>query len=195
MKRSGRSSLSQRLAPIGILTSLPHPQVAVKLAAIAALIVLAVSAEAQTNGTYTGAGNAWGTASNWAGNAIANGVGATADFSTLDITANRTVNLGGTRTVGTLIIQDVTASNDWTIGTAAQTLVLDVATGKGTINVINRALTLNAIVGGNDGLTKTGAGTLTLANAGNTLTGGIDVAAGILVFGNGALGSNTITTT
>src|SRR4051812_43941795 len=86
---------------------------------------------AQTNGTWSAAaGGSWATTTNWAGGTIPAGVGAIADFSTVDITANATVNLDGSRTVGSLKFADLTAGNDWTLatGTAGSILTLDVAT-------------------------------------------------------------------
>jgi hypothetical protein len=61
---------------------------------------------AQTNVTWINAvaNSTWSTSSNWSGSSIADGTDATADFSTLDITATRTVNLGASRTICTLSI-------------------------------------------------------------------------------------------
>ena len=68
----------------------------------------------------------WSTAANWSSSSIADGIGATADFSTINITANRTVTLDSARTVGTMKFADATTlSHSYTIG-GTFTLTLDV---------------------------------------------------------------------
>jgi len=154
---------------------------------------------AQTNGIWINAtaNSTWTNTANWSGGIIADGADAIADFSTLDITANRTVNLSASRTIGTLIFGDATtASNNWTLanGTGGPwTLTVGTSTGTPTIQVVNQTATISALLGGTQGFTKIGAGTLTLSNAGNTLTGGITLSAGALNFTNGALGGNLVT--
>ncbi|MBL9142153.1 MAG: autotransporter-associated beta strand repeat-containing protein [Verrucomicrobiaceae bacterium] len=156
-------------------------------------------ASAQTNGTWTNATStsAWSTTSNWSGGIIANGADAIADFSTLDIAANRTVNLGASRTIGSLVFGDaVTSSNTWTLanGTGGPwTLTLQTTSTTPVIQVVNQTATISALLGGTQGFIKTGAGTLTLSNAGNTLSGGITLNAGALNFASGALGGILIT--
>lgn len=156
-------------------------------------------ASAQTNGTWTNAtsNSTWSNTANWSGGIVADGTDAIADFSTLDIAANRVVNLGAHRTIGSLIFGDaVTSSNTWTLanGTGGPwTLSLQTTSGTPGIQVVNQTATISALLGGTQGFIKTGAGTLTLSNAGNTLTGGITLSAGALNFASGALGGNLIT--
>jgi autotransporter-associated beta strand protein len=157
--------------------------------------------QAQTNGTWTNLnGGGWGTATNWASSAIANGVDAIADFSTINITAARTVTLDGNRTVGRLRFADATtASHDWTLATGTSgTLTLNVNTGTAEITTLNRVATISAVLAGNDGLTVSSAptgttgGTLVLSAA-NTLSGGITLNGGVLQLNNNAAaGSNQI---
>lgn len=148
--------------------------------------------------TNSGSNSTWGTASNWSGNTIASGVDAVADF-TLDITANRTVNLGANFTVGKIIAEDeTTVSNNWIIANGAGgpwALTLATTVGVPTIQV-NTSSTLNitAVLAGTQGLQKTGSGTLVL-NGINTFTGGITLAEGTLNFATGTLNNNTITFT
>jgi autotransporter-associated beta strand protein len=155
----------------------------------------------QTNGTWTNAASnsAWSTTTNWSGGLVADGVDAIADFSTLDIAANRTVNLGASRSIGTLIFGDaITPSNNWTLanGTGGPwTLTLATSSGSPAIQVVNQTATVSALLGGTQGFSKTGAGALTLSNAANTLSGGISISAGTLNFANGSLGSNLVTFT
>jgi len=156
---------------------------------------------AQTNGTWTNAtsNSAWSTTTNWSGGLVADGVDAIADFSTLDIAANRTVNLGASRSIGTLIFGDATtASNNWALanGTGGPwTLTLATSSGAPVIQVVNQTTTITALLGGTQGFTKSGAGALTLNNASNTLSGGISLAAGTLNFTSGSLGTNFVTVT
>jgi autotransporter-associated beta strand protein len=171
-----------------------------KTTLIAGLIVaFSISfAHAQTNGTWINAStnSTWSTASNWSGSSIADGMDAIADFSTLDITATRTVNLGANRTIGSLIFGDATtASNNWTLANGAGgpwTLTLATSSGTPVIQVVNQITTVSALIGGTQGFTKTGAGTLTLSNVANMLTGGINLSAGTLNFASGSLGSNLV---
>ena len=123
------------------------------------------------------AGGSWAAPANW--DAIPNAVDAVADFSTLNLTANATVTLDGNFKVGTLNFGDTTPSNNWTVsaGTPAGVLTLDVTTGTSIINVVNQTATISAVVAGNDGITKNGAGVLVL-NGANTFTGGLNISAG-----------------
>lgn len=154
--------------------------------------------EAQNAGTWINAtsNSAWTNAANWSENIIADGVDAIADFSTLDIAANRTVSLGASRSIGTLIFGDVTTpSNTWTLANGSGgpwTLTLATSSGAPVIQVINQTAMITALLGGTQGFTKSGTGALTLNNAANTLSGGISLTAGTLNFTSGSLGSNLI---
>jgi len=163
--------------------------------------MVTTAASAQTNGTWTNAtsNSAWSTTTNWSGGLVADGLDAIADFSTLDIASNRTVNLGASRSIGTLIFGDATTvSNNWTLANGVGgpwTLTLATSSGGPVIQVVNQAVTISAALGGTQGFTKSGAGALTLSNAANSLVGGISVAAGTLNFSNGSLGTNLVTFT
>ena len=161
------------------------------------LLAIASIARAQTSGTWINAStnSTWSTAANWSGSTVAVGAGATADFSTLDITAARTVNLGTNITIGTIVFGDATTpSNNWTLanGTGGPwALTLATGTGSPVINVVNQTTTISAGLAGSQGFTKTGTGVLTLTGA-NTVTGGINLSAGTLNFAFGSLGTNTV---
>ena len=137
----------------------------------------------------------WALDTNWQGNAIANGTNAVANFNTLNLTANRNVNLNGLFSVGKLIFGDTTGSNNWTLSNGAGgTLTLITDTGIApVIEVVNEATTMAATLAGTQGFTKTGAGTLTLTSAAITLTGGISLSEGTLNFAAGSLGTNVLT--
>jgi len=135
--------------------------------------------------TSTASGT-WDTAANWLVNTVATGSGVTADFSTLDITADTTVSLATARTIGTLIFGDTATGTaaGWIVdnnATPANTLTLAGTTP--TINVGalggTSTVTIGAVIAGTSGLTKTGNGTLVLTNA-NTYTGNTFINAGVL---------------
>ena len=118
-------------------------------------------------------GGSWAVATNWSGGLLAGGTDAAADFSTLDLAANRTVTLDGARTVGSLIFDDLdpATKHNWTLvtGTGGP---LTLAVSSGTPNVAIKSATniISAVVAGTQGFTKTGAGYLTLSAVG-TFTG------------------------
>lgn len=120
----------------------------------------------------------WSTAANWNGGGIADGADNTADFSTLDITTNSTVTLDTARTIGNLLFGDVTPDADWLL--TAGTLTLSVSVDSPTVTVNNQTATIESMVSGFNGLTKSGDGTLVLNNAANDFSGDITVTAGIL---------------
>lgn len=167
-----------------------------------AIVAASVTAHA-ADGTWTNtAGGLWSNSLNWSGEIVADGIGSTANFNTLDITVSTTVNLDSNRTVGNLIFGDATTSSaaSWSLANnlnAANILTLDVASGSPTITVntvgTNSSASISAVIAGNDGLTKDGAGVLALSGA-NTYTGATAINAGRLRAGNStALGSGTVT--
>lgn len=152
---------------------------------------------AQTNGTWTLNNNGtWSTSGNWSGGNIASGATATANFSTLNITANRTVTIDSPFTIGTLTVQDLTtASHDWIFdGTSLLTLNNDV--NQPLITVSNRTATISAPLAGISGIRKNGAGLLVLSGNNSALSGTLlldDVAgtnnAGVAIDGTAAAGA------
>ena len=151
------------------------------LAALHAAFTLSCKA---ADGTWAGpAGGSWTNAAKWAGTAIADGTNATADFSALNITGATTVTLDGARTIGHLTFADATTgSHDWTLSTGSGgPLTLAVSGGSPALAVTNRTATVSAVIAGASGLTKSGAGTLTLSGA-NTYAGKTIVAGGNLAF-------------
>ena len=143
------------------------------------------------NGTWTNlAGGSWAATTNWLSGTIADGIDATANFATLNITAARTVTLDGARTIGGLQFGDATtADNNWVLNTGTgDPLTLQVTTGIPVVSVTNQTATINLQLAGTQGLLKTGAGTLVLSFSGNSY-GDTILSAGTLSFGNdGALG-------
>src|SRR5262245_45005111 len=106
---------------------------AVFVAALSACMIPTRVEAASGTWVSTTNGAVWSNASNWA-SGIADGAGFTADFSTLNIAANLTVNLDSSRTIGNLIFGDTTVSNNWTVannGSATNILTLDNTGGTG----------------------------------------------------------------
>ena len=117
----------------------------------------------------------WSDAVNWTGGNVAGGIGFSADFSTLNITADRTVNLDGSRTVGTLKFSDTIGSSKWIVSsTNGAALTLDTGSATSPLITVTNTATIAASVGGLNGFTKTGPGTLILSGA-NSISGTLNV--------------------
>lgn len=158
----------------------------------------------------------WSLATNWVGDApanVADGANATADFSTINIGANRIVTLDSARTIGHIKFGD--NSNDgsntrgWTItdgGNAANILTLD-TDGAGTPSIATGARSSNAgninyfdvVLAGDEGVNIVPLGGLfttrrpIVFKRTNTYTGLTTVASGawLILENDGALGGST----
>lgn len=125
-------------------------------------------------------GGSWPVTTNWFSGNVATGVGVVPSFGMLDLTADAIVTLDGPQTVGGLVFGDTTPSHNWTIGNeAAGPLTLDASSGTPFITVNSQTTTIAAVIAGNEGLTKGGAGTLKITGAG-TWSGTTTVSAGTL---------------
>lgn len=145
---------------------------------------------ASTTFTWTNAGGGiWSTGTNWNGGS-APVDGSTTDFSTLDITADRTVTLDSSRSIGALNFGDTSGTQNWTLASSGGS-ILTLDTGNGgvpAITVNQNNATISAKIDSTSGFTKSGSGTLTLSGA-NTFTGGTQVTGGaIAITQNTALG-------
>src|SRR5688572_16019769 len=79
---------------------------------IATSLQVCVTNTQAASGTWTLNGTStWSTGTNWLDGIVADGVGSTADFNTINISGNRTVNLDSPRTIGNLIFGDTTTTN------------------------------------------------------------------------------------
>ncbi len=145
-------------------------------------------------------GGSWATGANWNGGTIASGSGNTADFSTLTLGASRVVTLDGARSIGNMIFGDQGNIYNWTVGTGSGgPLTLAVSSGSPTITVNNQTTAASAVMAGSAGMTKAGAGSLSLASE-DTYSGLTVVSNGVLQLsanpgddGNGTLGNSAIT--
>src|SRR5262249_33333896 len=129
--------------------------------------------------------------------------GNSANFSTLDLTANNTVHLDSPRTLSGVTFgdTDVTTPASWLLdnnSVATNTLTLVGAAPTITVNALGAGATTNigATLAGTAGLIKAGTGTLVLS-ASNSLVGTLNVNAGSLQIANGNslnLGNNSVNT-
>jgi len=129
----------------------------------------------------------WSNTNNWSGGVVANGAGSSADFSTVNITVNRTVTLDDSRSIGTLEFGDPSGPQSWALApSGGSVLTLDMGTGTSPSVVVNQnAATISTPLAGTAGFTKSGAGTLTLAGT-NTYSGTTIISAGTLNFSSAA---------
>lgn len=128
----------------------------------------------------TAAGGSWASGANWQTGADPSGIGDTADFSTLSLSANATVTLDGAQTAGMLVFGSQTPYN-WTLNAGSGGSLILNASGANvpTLQVNNQTTTINAVISGTEGLVKSGGGALIL-NAANTYSGTTYVNAGTL---------------
>jgi len=169
-------------------------------------IVLATGTVSAQSGSWTvDASGLWSNTANWSAGIMASGTSNTANFNTVNLTADRTVSLDSARTIGSIIFGDPTpgSAGGWTLdnnGNAANVLTLAVSSGNPTITVntlgTGKVATINAQIAGTQGFAKAGAGTLVLTSS-NSYTGFTRVTAGTLVASDssvytGATGASSI---
>ena len=165
-----------------------------KYRTILTAICLAHTANAQTTATWTNPnGGSWDTAANWGGTVPTWGPDLTVDFSTLNITANRNLNLTSTgKIVGKIIFGDTTPSHQWIIDSGNGPLTLQTTTGQPEIQVVAWSSVITVGLGGSQGFEKTGPETLRLNNNGNPITGEILVSDGVLQIRDGTTSNPTV---
>jgi autotransporter-associated beta strand protein len=130
------------------------------------------------NGTWINtSGGSWVNSANWQGGNIAEGIGFTANFSTLSLSANTTVTLDGALTIGNLIFGDQTDAHNWFLntGTGGPLTLRDNGTTP-SITVNNQTATIGVTLAGPGGMNHNGNGTLVLVQpveyAGGTTNNG-----------------------
>jgi len=137
-----------------------------------AMVTVSVSITTSPGTWISDADGTWGTASRWTGNIIATGIGQTANFSTINLTGNRTVTLDSSRTIGTLRFNDTAVPvYGWTVAASgANTLTLDTGSTTSPAIAVTNTVTLSTPLAGINGFTKSGSGTLILSGE-NPLSG------------------------
>jgi autotransporter-associated beta strand protein len=155
------------------------------------LLAGATSLRAQNGVWTTDASGNWSDTTQWLGGTVADGSGNTADFSTVNITADRTVTLDAAHTLSTLKFGDFgTLDHNWFLSGPN---ILTLGTTP-TIDVVNQTATISSVIAGT-AFTKTGFGTLVLnGGATNTFTGSLTNQSGALTvdFSNLAIPTNLI---
>lgn len=146
---------------------------AMSAAEIAALLTNQPPASDVGDGTWVFDGSAlWSDTARWSGGLVANGAGYTADFSTLNITGNRSVVLNSSRSLGRLKFGDTSGGQTWTLLSASgSVLTLDSGSGASPAIVVNQnTTTISTPLAGVKGLVKSGGGTLVLSGS-NSISG------------------------
>jgi autotransporter-associated beta strand protein len=172
-----------------------HKSLVPGLAILAAAVSLPDVRAADGIWTQTTSGNLWSTTTNWSGSTIADGSGFTANFNTLNLTTDNTVRLDSDRALTNLIFgdADISSAAGWLLDnndTPTNNLILAGTTPTVTVNAMGtgKTATISAIIEGTEGLTKAGAGTLTLSGV-NTYSGATSISAGILAITSNSLGA------
>ena len=174
--------------------------------------LLSPSAVRATDGVWGTAatGGLWSNTANWSGGLVADGSGASADFSTLNLTANNTVLFDAPHTLGSLRFGDTTtAFFNWTLsnnGNPANILTLLAASGvTPSITITNGYCTNNLVIAGTNGFSVNGSAAISglALGAANTFTGDLTVNAGsgaaanwlsVFAYNVGALGGSATAT-
>jgi autotransporter-associated beta strand protein len=153
------------------------------------IVGLFTSVVPQTNaasGTWSvDADGLWSAPANWLDGIVAYGAGNTADFSTLNITSNRTVTLDTSRTIGALRFGDPSGLQNWTLNSSGGS-VLSLSASVPSIVVNQNTATLSVSLAGTNGLTKSSPGLLVL-NASNSLSGTLNLDSGSTSANDGAV--------
>ena len=144
--------------------------------AIAIALVVSAQAALAANGTWTNKiSGLWSGTTNWLSGSVADGSGNTADFSTIDIPSDVTVNVDTARTIGNMIFGDTATgtAGSWTLNNTTNALTLAGTTPTITVNTLGSAkqLILQVRLAGSSGMTFTGTGIATLQNIAATYTG------------------------
>ena len=138
--------------------------------------------------TTTGSGY-WSGVGNWS-SGIPTNTDDTADFSTVNITANSIITNDYQHSIGNMVFGDTTPSHTWTL--RGSNIILAASSGTSTITVSNQTTTIETPLEGSVSLVKAGGGTLVLAGS-NTFAGSVTLGVGTLTAqGANSLGGSNI---
>jgi len=148
-------------------------------------------------------GAAWSNAGNWEDGLVPSGAGVTADFAQRDLSGALTLQLDGARTVGRVVAGDLDTDSPGALtltdaGNTSASLTLEGPTPTIQVNAASTSsgdtadvpaanalpFTLDAVLAGTGGLTKTGVGTLALRRPA-TLSGPLTITRGIVEVAEG----------
>jgi len=150
--------------------------------------------------TQTTSGGLWSTTGNWLSGIVADGSGATADFSQIDITVDNSVHLDASHTLTALLFGNTDPSPvaNWILddnGSGGANILTLAGSSPGiTVNNLGggEAATISAVMAGSTAWSKSGPGNLILSGS-NTLTANINITGGQLTLANPAnLNSGTV---
>ena len=127
----------------------------------------------------------WSDQGKWSDALPANGAGYTADFSRMNISADRTVTVDDAHYLESLLFGDTTGGQSWTLA-GTGTLTLDSGDDDTPVIDVENTAALEVMLAGTDGLTKSGSGTLILAGS-NTLSGTVRIDTGATSGSDGAV--------
>jgi autotransporter-associated beta strand protein len=152
-----------------------------------ALVTVAVTTVTADGRWIADATAVWNDTNRWAGGVAATGAGRTADFSTINITANRVVSIDTPRTLGTLKFADTSGTESWLFTSPAGSgLTLDTGSAAQPSLFVTNTTTIAAPIAGTNGFSKAGPGTLIL-RANNSLSGTINIDTGSTTANDGAV--------
>ncbi len=144
------------------------------------------ASQSSGNGTWSSdASGNWSDPSKWSAGSIADGTGSTANFSTVNLTTDRTVTLDSSRNIGVMDFGDTSGTNNWFLNSSGGS-VLTLSAGTPSIVVNQNTATLNVPLAGTVGFTKSGPGTLVLA-ATNSLSGTLNLDSASTTANDGAV--------
>lgn len=144
-----------------------------------AIVAISVTTFTASGTWISDASGVWSETGRWSGGAVATGAGQTANFSTINITANRTVTLDTARNIGTLRFGDTSGNQSWAItNNAGSVLTLDTGSATPPALVVTNTATLAAPLAGTNGFVKSGPGMLILSGN-NSLSGALNLDRGI----------------
>ncbi|HYG24105.1 MAG TPA: autotransporter-associated beta strand repeat-containing protein [Verrucomicrobiae bacterium] len=128
----------------------------------------------------------WSVTNNWAGGLAANGAGFIADFTGVNLTADRTVTLDSSRSIGQLRFGSPAGLNNWNLNASGGSILrlntgITSPAGAPVLAVNQNSVTINAPLVSSNGLTKTGGGTA-LLRGNNTIIGALNLNGGVLDF-------------
>ncbi|MFT5241391.1 MAG: autotransporter-associated beta strand protein, partial [Kiritimatiellia bacterium] len=156
-----------------------HLNVKKKLTSMLMLSVLVLPGRsiAQSGTWTTNAAGSWTNTTNWSAGTIADGSGQTADFSTIDITDDRTVSIDSFRTIGHLTFGDTDTDSaaGWILDrTTTNTLTLSGGTITVTALGVGKEVDLKVPLAGTSDITVKGGGALRFS-ATNTISGHMNI--------------------